>query len=155
MRTLLFISIALLLFSCRKTKLKDEYSILEGKWKWVSAKEIRTVLSNGNTSYYSHNASDYPDEYYIEFDRKGKVRFFKNDNIESSYRVVINSFSGDCNIFPGCHSFGIRLDNNKKDLPFIGYVGYDTLLCSSQNTNLPLIYHVDDDYSYDYLAQIC
>ena len=149
MRALLFISISLLLFSCKKTKLKDEYYILEGKWKWVSGTETRTVLSNGNTVYFYHDASDYPDDYFIEFDRKGEVRFYKNDHVEISYRLVINNFSENCNNFPNCNFFGILYDNDK-DKSITGFVGQDSLLISSQHSNLPLIYHVDDDFSYDY-----
>jgi len=39
----LFSILTLLILGCRKTKLKDEFSILEGKWKWVSRSEERRV----------------------------------------------------------------------------------------------------------------
>jgi len=105
-------------------------------------------LSNGNKVYFYHNASDYPDDYFMEFDRKGEVKFYKNDVEALSYLVVIKTFTENCNNFPGYHLFGIRL-NNDENMPLAGYVGFDTLLCGSRKTNLPLIYHFDDDFSYD------
>jgi len=75
MKAFSIILLLLVLTACQKTKLKDEYSILEGKWKWVNATEARTSLSSGNTTYNNYAASEYPDEYFIEFDRKGMFIF--------------------------------------------------------------------------------
>lgn len=143
------LTLGLILSGCRKTKLKDEYAIFEGKWKWVGALEIRTSFATGSVTYIDHLASDYPDSYFMEFERKGYVSFYKNNEMELSYRVVIRIFFDNCNDFPGCHFFGMRLDNDKEK-SFSGFVGYDTLLCGSTHTNLPLIFHTDNNYEYDY-----
>ena len=126
-----------LFFSCKKDELKGESLIFEGKWKWANSH----IIYNTGTPYSSYEvvSSDslgIPDDYYLEFDRKGKVKFYKNDKVEYKYRIVFNRFEENslCTL-TNCFSFEIYL-NNDSDNTLGGRIGQDTLRV--YKSNIPL-----------------
>lgn len=146
---ILIITILLLLLSCRKDKLNDEKSILQGKWKWVSATETRTLISNGNSAYFVREATEFPDNYFVEIERKGIINFQKNSILETSFRIVFSFFQTDCNELINCNHFSIYL-NNKHDKKIEGFVNSDTLTFWCSETNLPLQNRTEGEFKYSY-----
>jgi len=133
------IAIILLLtvvLGCKKEKLEGEKSILEGKWKWSYSLHIHWNYATDKFDVTEIPSSNYPDKYFLEFDRKGKVKFLKNDE-KKEYRITFHKFGDECNDLsgPNCYRFTILL-NNKKHNSFGGNVNQDTIRCS--DTNLPL-----------------
>jgi len=124
MRILLYISIALLLFSCQKDKLEGEQSIIQGKWKWIGSMETREHINSGSWSQTFIDASNYSDNFFVEFEYKGCVNFYKNEEEEMKYRTVFRFFTKQTSIFSNSYFFSIYL-NNKEDNSFIGYLNED------------------------------
>ncbi|MBL4863233.1 MAG: hypothetical protein JKY09_09495, partial [Crocinitomicaceae bacterium] len=113
MRNLLYVLlIGFILIGCKKEKLEGEKSILEGRWKWIYSLEEKHNFLVGGSTYQDVSASSFPDTYFMEFDRKGKVKFLKNETIEEKYRIVFRIFrdEGNCE-FLNCKLLTIYLDN--------------------------------------------
>ena len=148
MKTLIYISlISLILFSCKKDKLEGDMLILEGKWKWVSSYQRKTEINSGINTHSYIDASDFNDTYHVEFDRKGKIKFIKNGNIEEEYRIVFSFFRDDPCQFTNCKSFSIYL-NNDDEHEFGGRIGQDTMSCAGQP--LPLMSYSENGYEYSH-----
>ena len=141
--------IALFMTGCVKTKLEGHYSVLEGKWRWVSAYEEKTSLTTGFTTPSTVYADQYPNDYYFEFDRKGYVYFFKDDERVDKYRTRVHHITENCNVFDNCLQIVIRL-NNKSDQSVLFEASTDSLQCLTDKTHLPLKWHEDSEYSYTY-----
>jgi len=136
--SLLVILLLGVIIGCKKDKLEGQTSIFEGKWKWVSSLERKWNYTTDTYDYTTFPSSNYPDEYFLEFDRKGKVKYFRNDKKEEEYRIVFDKFNEGCTaLVSKCYSFRILLNNNKKN-GLAGSVNQDTIRCS--DTNLPLEY---------------
>ncbi|MBL4861491.1 MAG: hypothetical protein JKY09_00525 [Crocinitomicaceae bacterium] len=138
MKQLFYIlAIGLTLASCKKEKLEGNSRILEGKWKWSYSLHRHWNFATDHFDVTDIPSSNYPDEYFLEFDRKGKVKYIKNNNEENEYRIVFKEFVNECNDLsgPNCYRFAILL-NNVKDHGLGGNVNQDTINCN--DTNLPL-----------------
>jgi len=137
-----------IVIGCKKDKLEGETSILEGKWKWVYSLEEKHNFLMGGSTYQDVSASIFPDAYFMEFDRKGKVKFLKNETIEEKYRIVMSIFRDEDNCeFLNCKKFSIYLDN-KDDQELTGYMNQDTIHCAGQP--LPLSTYSAGSYRYSY-----
>ena len=128
MKTLIYISlISLVLFSCKKDKLEGDMQILEGKWKWSYSREVlRDIGTSELISSVIVQASTFPDTYHVEFDRKGKIKFLKNNEVEDKYRIVMSLFFPENCEFGECQHFSVYLNNDSEN-EFSGLVGTDTL----------------------------
>ncbi|MBL4861488.1 MAG: hypothetical protein JKY09_00510 [Crocinitomicaceae bacterium] len=124
------------ILGCKKENLEGETSILEGKWKWVSSKERKWNFETDTYDYTTYPSSNYSDEYFIEFERKGKVKYYKNDEKDKEYRVVLHTFEEGCtSLTTDCYFFNIYLNNDSKN-GLAGGINKDTIV--SSDTNLPL-----------------
>jgi len=112
--------------SCKKDKLTGEKEIFIGKWEWIY------------TSDYNYCDPDFPfttiltpasesTTYTIEFYKKGKVEFLKDNEIVARHRVVFSAFGNPytCSL-PGYTYYGIWLDNDNDSI-LAGCVSPDTL----------------------------
>mgnify|MGYP000270823784 CR=1 FL=1 len=120
------IFLVLLLFSCKKDKLKGDSEILIGKWNWTHTIETYETCNpptfENTLTPETENAN-----YSIEFFEKGKVAFYENEQEVNSYRVVLHSFDSN----PSQNSsypfgFTIYLDNEYENA-FWGFVSQDSL----------------------------
>ena len=139
--------IGCLLVACKKDKLEGETSILEGKWKWSYSSEFIHNNFTGANTMNIRQASEFNDAYYIEFARKGKVKFLKNDDIEEENRVVFSIFRNENCEFINCKRFSIYLDN-KENNKLTGFINQDTMGCAGQS--LPLSMRTEGDLEYTY-----
>lgn len=90
---LIFISILLISqFSCKKKKLKGKYESILGKWKWT-----HTVYQHKYMCHSKYEAGPFYEtitvdstktDYYIEFLRKGILKFYKNDSITNEFYLI-------------------------------------------------------------------
>jgi hypothetical protein len=142
---ILFLVGILLLVSCKKDKLEDDKSILQGKWRfdYVIKREFNTV-----TGYDVRDTLDIDyltDIYELEFCKKGLVSQIKNGEVLREDRVVFRDFEmsnpNHPNNLKNSFWYSIRLNNDEDDL-MSGYVAPDTL--SSTAGFLPPEF---DDYS--------
>lgn len=117
---------------CKKDRLKDEKEVFIGKWQWVYS-EADLFLCDGFPSYddtltpQSESAN-----YSLEFEKKGKVQLYKDDQLMASYRVVFKVFGGP---YYSCYvnytGFEIALDNYEgSDVNYLigGCVNADSLI---------------------------
>lgn len=150
MRLITFFLVVFVLSGCRKTKLEGDYAILQGKWQWVGATEYRTLLSNGNTATFIRDASEFPDAYYVEFERKGKVHFLKNQEEVENLRLNITGSSTNCNALTnGCTRISLNL-NSKEDKSMSIFVNNDSLKMGAEYIDLPLKKRIEGPYEYSY-----
>ena len=145
-RFIFFLAI-LLLYSCKKDELEGDHLLLEGKWKWAHSNLIyNDGMPNSSSELVPSNSIS--GDYFLEFDRKGKVMFYKNETVEEKYRIVINKFmeSPAC-IYINCYAFSIYL-NNKSDHRLAGSMNEDTMLVFE--SNIPLKNHSESGTTYTY-----
>ncbi|MBL4861490.1 MAG: hypothetical protein JKY09_00520 [Crocinitomicaceae bacterium] len=142
--------IGFILIGCEKEKLEGNSRILEGKWKWISSHERNWNFETDTYDHTIHPSSNYSDEYFLEFEHKGKVKFMKNNKIEKNYRTVFNRFELGCtSLSTDCYRYHILLDNNKKNT-LTGGMNKDTIVCN--DTNLPLEWQSETlTYSHTYI----
>jgi len=151
MRILLFISIALLLFSCKKDKLEGDYAILQGKWQWIGASEVRENKVSGNTTSTWIPASNYATNYFFEFERKGKLIYWENEKEVKEFRVNTSLYKNDfCNDLVNCQYISIYLNNDQNKSVTI-FMNEDTMRVVSSHLNIPLKSFEDNIATYDYI----
>ena len=88
--TIILLTTLLFLMSCKKDKLEGDKEILIGKWKWEKTLYESYNCQNCcpvNDTLIPTNAN-----YEIEFIRKGKVKFYKNEVITSEQIIVFDDF---------------------------------------------------------------
>ena len=123
--------------SCQKDRLEGESNKLVGTWKWIYSVEHRDTGSS--VTSLSVSASNYQDDYFIDFEQKGKAIFKQSENVVGDYRIIFD-FIAEFNSTKYDTWFTMHL-NNDPDLPFSGWFNSDTLVCSSKH--LPLQSHMD------------
>ncbi len=116
----LTILLLVLLSSCAKDKLIGERSILLGTWNWT-----KTVHTYGICEGYNSTVTLTPliegDEFAIKFFEKGIVKFYQNNEVLSSDRVIIKMYPSPCSgDLPEYKAFYIYL-NNKDDYEALLY----------------------------------
>ena len=103
----LIILSSLVLFYCRKDKLKDDEAFLAGTWNWK--------YTTYNSFCDGTEVDDYFDplteskNYSIVFEKKGEVHFFEDENLVQSHFIVFDSFS----LNDTTYTFVILLDNDE------------------------------------------
>jgi hypothetical protein len=123
-----FISIALMLISCKKDRLTKDKEIFVGKWKWVY------TYKNGHCDKLFVSEFIYPqlnESYKIEFLKKGVVNFYKNNQKTNTQKIDFFDFKdSQVSTVKNSKYFDIRLFNNRKDDPIQmnGNISEDTLL---------------------------
>jgi len=127
-----FIFLALLvLMSCKKDKLKGDKEIFIGTWNWLYT---GATLSNCDGMPYNTELNPITEscEYSISFEKRGKVFFYKNENLTSDRRIVFKAFGKDYYSCGGDYiGFEIKLDNyDGTDIKNIigGCINSDTLI---------------------------
>jgi hypothetical protein len=123
---IIFLFLTLVLFSCKKDKLNGEKEILIGKWKWVYS-DATLSFCNPPTSDIIITPITKGMNYSIEFDKKGKVIFYENNNLTEDYRIVFTQWKVSDYVKPFEYMFSINL-NNDEDVILYGAVKQDTLL---------------------------
>ena len=127
MKYALSVLILLMLFSCKKDKLKGDDEILVGNWKWIySDHEFGWCQANHYYELITPQSSG--TEYEMEFKKKGRVTFSENNEEIESYRIVITTTKTDNCIFSdtGHVQYYMRFDNDP-DKPFDFCIKEDTL----------------------------
>jgi len=147
---LLFFFMALLLVSCRKDNLEGEYAILQGKWKYIGSTENRTNKLTGNVTETWFPSSDFPDKYFLEFEKKGKVVYWINDREEKYYRIETVFGDKSCDQVQNCQYLAINLNFDPQIFLRI-FTNEDTMKVSSEYTHVPLNYYEDQAATYSYL----
>lgn len=107
-----FVSLAVLvLFSCRKTKLKEEKEILAGDWKWIYTEEYvdPNVFTSGTLEAVI-SADSFPKAYKLQFQTNG-IMYRWQDEESTKDRIVIKSFEA---ISPTWFAIRLRGDNKEK-----------------------------------------
>ncbi|MFT5601842.1 MAG: hypothetical protein ACI9N1_002091 [Flavobacteriales bacterium] len=118
---LLVIGVFFSLSSCKKDKLKDGKEVLIGEYEWIySARrsQFSSVTYSDTIDPISESTS-----FKMEFQEKGKIIFYENDEIIKERRIVFTSWMS-----PGSngHTFDINL-NNKKEENFTGSININGL----------------------------
>jgi hypothetical protein len=110
-----------LIVSCKKDQLNDEKSILIGNWEWEYTLHTYSFCDSDPNSTELLNPESEGTQFSMEFYEKGIVKFYQNDKLLSTDRIVVNVIGGDCGSdLPEHQSFGIKLDN-KDDFEFLIY----------------------------------
>ncbi len=153
MRKILFgIFIILILFACKKDELDGGYSILQGKWKWIGASETVTNHNTGNQTSSWVSFDEYSNEYFMEFEKKGKLSYWINESESRFYRIETVTDDPDCdlNFVNNCHYVGINLNFNVGDFLHI-FTNEDTMVVISSLTHVPAQNYSDQTDSYSYI----
>lgn len=142
----------LLLLACKKDALEGGYSILQGKWKWIGAREIKTLNANGSQTSSWISSSEFSDNYFIEFEKKGKLSHWTNSSETKFYRIEHVWDDPDCdfNYVKDCHYVGINLNFNPEKSMGI-YMNNDTMVILSNSTNAPIQNYSDQEAGYSYM----
>ncbi len=122
------ISITILFSSCTKDKLKGDREILIGKWTWIYS-DHNYGWCNNMSFYDLKNPASVNQTFDIEFEKKGKVKLFENDNVKDENRVVFHNFQKDSenNFISKSFFYSIYLDNESEN-ELYGHVNSDTLV---------------------------
>ena len=79
-----------MLTTCKKDKLKDDKEILIGIWNWKTTSSISNMCTKYSSEYIYDTLTPLSEKnnYSIEFLKKGKINFYKNDEKINSKRIV-------------------------------------------------------------------
>ncbi len=125
--TLLFV------FSCKKDRLKDEYSNLIGTWKWTQSNHTYGWCDTGELSEIL-TPENQATNFKMEIFEKGIIKFYQNNDFLEKDRIVFSNKGGvGCDYLSEGIYFYINLDNNK-DQPtgnFFGCFNPDSIIVTS------------------------
>jgi len=112
-KPVVFLIILFISFSCKKDKLKDDKEIFIGKWSWVYSKANLDLCSGFPKYDDTLTPTTENTTYQIEFIKKGKVFFYKDQVLIAEHRIVFNVFGPPytCNEL-GYTFYAINLDND-------------------------------------------
>lgn len=118
MKKIFFLITITLCVACKKDKLRNEYSILEGKWTWGYTEHYFgwCYTSFGlapEPQYKIITPTTDSNSYQIEFFDQGKIAFYKNEKIIQKNRIVFKIFALLDN---GEYHFYIKLDNKEDNI---------------------------------------
>ncbi|XOV69000.1 MAG: hypothetical protein ACFHU9_07395 [Fluviicola sp.] len=138
----LFLIVFFLLVSCRKDKLEGGYEILQGKWKWVgSTFHDKNYSYATNTEYTTTTwipATSESDDYFLEFEKKGKLAIWMNNREIKFYRLHTAHFMGpEESPYTTSVRIGLHLNYNN-DKQFSCTINNDTLQVVCDYLKLPL-----------------
>ncbi len=146
-KVLILFVLAFITMACKKEKLVDEKEVLIGTWGWTHTAHTHNKCDYCCYEYDTIYANISEDTYKINFLKKGKLEFYKNNVLTDSKRIVFKHFTPlDSNAYPNGYSFSIYL-NNKKDeedisnLFFGRVLGDDNIIMTY---SYPFITHLDN-----------
>jgi hypothetical protein len=116
MKKLVPIVLLIFLYSCAKDKLFGDKAVLIGTWKWTHTDHIYDICV-GSTSSEILTPETEGKSFTMEFFEKGIVKYFENDKLIGSDRLVFARYGKSCNgTLSHYEEFIIFLDNNNEDL---------------------------------------
>ncbi len=125
----LIIAMILLLFSCKKDRLKDEYSNLIGTWKWTQSNHTYGWCDTGELSEIL-TPENQATNFKMEIFEKGIIKFYQNNDFLEKDRIVFSKYSGgECDYLIDCKRFDINLNNDDKPAnTFNGCMNRDSVI---------------------------
>ncbi len=116
MKKLVPIVLLIFLYSCAKDKLFGDKAVLIGTWKWTETKHTYGICE-GSSSIEVLTPETEGNSYSMEFFEKGIVKFFENDKLIGSDRLVFAQYGKSCNgALSNYVEYVIYLNNNREDL---------------------------------------
>lgn len=115
MKVTVLLILPLVLFSCKKDKLKNEYTLFRGYWTLEVA--VKNYYNNSGSLIQSDTLSVIDNLYTMVFDYNGKIRFYIDGKLLDKKRLVFESFTES----PICESMAFL----STEAPF--YNGYINL----------------------------
>ena len=139
------------LASCKKDKLNGEYSVFKGRWVWSHSSKNTYHPITQSSMYETIYATDYADNYELEFIEKGKVRYLKNGDEIDKKRIVFSYYQAQsfCGLFYA-HEYRIDLNNDEENY-IHGCVKQDTLTAYFSMTGHPLSNFEDGSAEISYI----
>lgn len=105
--------------ACKKDKLENDKSIFIGKWNWTFTSHSYGICQGDNLSEVLTPESE-GETFSLEFYEKGIVKFFQNEVVLKTYRIVFSSFGESCSgEYSEYKSFDIHLNNKKDDRLYV------------------------------------
>ncbi|MFT4662795.1 MAG: hypothetical protein ACI8XB_003088 [Patiriisocius sp.] len=98
-------------------QLVDEKASLIGKWNWASTYHMWEMCSNDPSYEETILSEGYFVQYSIEFKENGYAKFYRNDSLIKTNRIIF----GDFYDYGDAFVFNINLDNNP-DKRLLGWV---------------------------------
>jgi hypothetical protein len=141
----------ILVTSCKKDRLEEEYEQLTGKWRLDYIVE-RTFNTLSSTSIYDTIfSSEIQNTYELDFIKKGKLLQIKDGETVRKDRIVFSSFDeSDCYSTPlVSYLFVIHLNNDQDDR-FVGCLINDTLSASREHVSEEYIDYTDNNLQINY-----
>lgn len=125
----LIIAIILLLFSCKKDRIKDEYLNLIGTWKWTQSNHTYGWCDTGEQSEIL-TPENQETNFKMEIFKKGIIKFYQNNDFLEKDRIVFSKYSGlECDYLSDGITFEIYLNNDKElSYTFNGCINKDSLI---------------------------
>mgnify|MGYP000610346862 CR=1 FL=1 len=110
--TIILILLLLVVSACKKDRLKDEKSILIGKWNW-SYSEHKYGWCDGDDFEETIDPESEGESFSIEFLENGKINFFGiDDQLIEKKRIVFSHFTEESS---EQYIFNIMLNNKDSD----------------------------------------
>lgn len=97
--------------SCKKDKLKNEKEILIGKWTWTHTYYEYNKCTQCCHLYDTLSTLVTNKTFAMEFEKKGKVKFYENDVLVDTYRIIFDDFYGESDFVYDIHLDG---DENQR-----------------------------------------
>lgn len=127
MKKLLLIVFTLpILLACKKDRLVGEYDVFVGEWQHVFTIQ-RNWATSGTIWDDTLPSSEFDGVYGLQFIKRGKVCFKRNDKTVRRYRTVIQRFDeGPLYFLSSGNRYGILLNN--ADNLMVGEISNDTIV---------------------------
>ena len=134
MKKLLLIVFTLpIIFACKKDRLVGEYDVFVGEWEHVFTIERNYALS-GSVWDDTLLSSEFDGVYAVQFIKRGKVCFKRNDKTVRRYRTVIHAFDHEQSyMLSSAKSYEILLNNGNTLM--LGEISNDTIVV--ENPDFP------------------
>jgi len=145
---ILILSLSFLL-SCKKDRLENELEILQGKWMYLGSEEERTNHVTGATTY-TFIPSEFINNYYLEFERKGILTVWENEQEVETYRLQNSLYKEGCTGVNDCRQIGFNLNFDDK-MQVNAFMNEDTMQIGGSGLNVPLTNYSDNVAEYLYL----
>jgi hypothetical protein len=121
--------------------LNGELSQLQGKWQWIgsiSYTESIGSIGGGQVTIDFVSASQFTDEYFIEFERKGHLTYIINNQKVEDYRLVLSTSNENCGYYEDCRYASFYLNNDEDNQLAVFYSTDSLTLGSGESNPIPL-----------------
>lgn len=100
------------MISCKKDRIKDEYSNLVGTWKWTFSSHAYGWCDN-NEQFEMLTPENQTTNFKMEIYEKGIIKFYQNIEFLEKDRIVFSKYSGlECDYLSDGITFEIYLNLN-------------------------------------------